>query len=157
MNSRTQWRRLCGHEFQPWHWTRKISNKWASMTITYTASPQRHSAGHSSLPHASFTKPLWCLSSVLMRGVGLYSIFTHDATSSLRVPVSSPRAESVPRLSYMENEQEMDKSMLEKYLSEHIFCLLEAETCQLLVNPRQYLDEFNITTLEPIFSVPFRK
>jgi hypothetical protein len=67
--------------------------------ITYTGSPQHHSAGQSNLPHMSFTNPRWCLSVVEMSGIGWNSMFTHDAMSSLRVPVSSPRAESAPRLS----------------------------------------------------------
>jgi hypothetical protein len=49
------------------------------------------------------------LSPAEMSGIGRNSLFNHEATSSLRVAVSSPRAESAPRLSYMEMRMKRQK------------------------------------------------
>lgn len=57
----------------------------------------------------------------------------------------------------MENGQEVRQTEIEKNLSKHVLQLLGVKACQFVMNPRQYLDEFNIATLKPVLPVSLRE
>jgi hypothetical protein len=57
----------------------------------------------------------------------------------------------------MENGQEVRQTEIEKNLSKHVLQLLGVKVCHFVMNPRQYLDEFNVATLKPVLPVSLRE
>jgi hypothetical protein len=155
-NSQTQCRQLYGRKCQLWRWTwRSVTCEWWRSSLTLglpSAIPLGRAVycmHRSQNPNGAY-HPSWWEESHYTR----YSPMTPQAPWEFLCchHMLSP-CPAWARWKMSKSGQ----TDVRKYLFEHVFWLFMVKIRQFLVNPQQYLNQFNVATLKAVLSIPFHK